>query len=109
VYPVDGGAGSFGSPEVFEPLTDDEAREDLIVDLSFDSDEAYGVISHHRTDRHDTPHHHGTAPPPRRYRRVIAVDGKTLDRLLVLAPTMATATRLSPTAESTSRHRATGH
>ncbi|WP_229068753.1 DUF4241 domain-containing protein [Actinoplanes sp. DH11] len=45
VYPVDGGAGSFGSPEVFEALTDDEAREDLIADLSFDSDEAYGVYT----------------------------------------------------------------
>ncbi|GID27041.1 DUF4241 domain-containing protein [Paractinoplanes brasiliensis] len=45
VYPVDGGAGSFGSPEVFEALTDDEAREDLIADLSFDSDEAYAVYT----------------------------------------------------------------
>lgn len=45
VYPVDGGAGSFGSPEVFEALVDDEAREDLIADLSFDSDEAYGVYT----------------------------------------------------------------
>ncbi|BCJ48707.1 hypothetical protein Asp14428_01820 [Actinoplanes sp. NBRC 14428] len=39
VYPVDGGTGGFGSPEVFEALHDDEAREDLIADLSFDGDE----------------------------------------------------------------------
>lgn len=39
IYPVDGGCGSFGSPEVFEALTDDEARDDLIADLSFDTDE----------------------------------------------------------------------
>jgi hypothetical protein len=39
IYPVDGGTGSFGSSEVFEALTDDEARDDLIADLSFDSDE----------------------------------------------------------------------
>jgi hypothetical protein len=45
VYPVDGATGSFGSPEVFEALTDDEAREDLIADLSFDSDEPYATYT----------------------------------------------------------------
>ena len=39
-YPVDGGTGSFGSPEVFDALSDShEAREDLIADTSFDRDE----------------------------------------------------------------------
>lgn len=45
VYPVDGAAGSLGSPEVFEALTDPEAVEDLIADLSFDSDEPYATYT----------------------------------------------------------------
>jgi hypothetical protein len=41
-YPVDGGTGAFGSPEVFDALgRSDEAREDLLVDASFGSDEAF--------------------------------------------------------------------
>lgn len=41
-YPVDGGTGSFGSPEVFDALGDShEAREDLIADTSFDRDEPF--------------------------------------------------------------------
>ncbi|WP_432972728.1 DUF4241 domain-containing protein [Dactylosporangium sp. CA-233914] len=40
-FPVDGATGSFGSVEVFETLTDPEAREDLIADLSFGSGEPY--------------------------------------------------------------------
>jgi hypothetical protein len=39
-YPVDGGRGSFGSPEVFDTFTDNpEAHEDLIADTSFDHNE----------------------------------------------------------------------
>lgn len=49
VYPVDGATGAFGSVEVFEALTDDEAREDLIADLSFDGDEPYSVYHHEAT------------------------------------------------------------
>lgn len=40
-FPVDGAAGSLGSVEVFETLTDPEAREDFIADLSFGSGEPY--------------------------------------------------------------------
>jgi hypothetical protein len=40
-FPVDGGTGSFGSVEVFESLTDDEARADLIADLSFGYHDPY--------------------------------------------------------------------
>ncbi|GAA5193090.1 hypothetical protein GCM10023322_54140 [Rugosimonospora acidiphila] len=41
-YPVDGGIGAFGSPEVFDVLgRNEEAREDLLVDASFGSDEPY--------------------------------------------------------------------
>jgi hypothetical protein len=40
-YPVDGATGSFGSPEVFDALADsEEARDDLITDVSFGRDEA---------------------------------------------------------------------
>jgi hypothetical protein len=49
VYPVDGATGAFGSVEVFEALADDDAREDLIADLSFDRDEPYGVYHHEAT------------------------------------------------------------
>lgn len=45
VYPVDGATGGFGSVEVFEALTDDEAREDLIADLSFDRHGPYGTYA----------------------------------------------------------------
>ena len=45
VYPVDGGTGSFGSVEVFEALTDAEAAEDLIADLSFDRHGPYSVYT----------------------------------------------------------------
>ncbi|MEJ3742918.1 DUF4241 domain-containing protein [Actinomycetes bacterium KLBMP 9797] len=41
-YPVDGGTGSFGSPEVFDALADDEeAQDDLIADASFGRDEPF--------------------------------------------------------------------
>ncbi|MET0492621.1 MAG: DUF4241 domain-containing protein [Actinoplanes sp.] len=50
VYPVDGGTGSFGSVEVFEALTGDEAREDLIADVSFDAHGPYSVYNDEETD-----------------------------------------------------------
>lgn len=50
IYPVDGATGAFGSVEVFEALTDDEAREDLIADLSFDREGLYSVYHHEATD-----------------------------------------------------------
>ncbi|MFY1653719.1 DUF4241 domain-containing protein [Solwaraspora sp. WMMB762] len=49
IYPVDGATGGFGSVEVFEALTDDEAREELIADLSFDADEPYSIYHHEAT------------------------------------------------------------
>ncbi|WFE25432.1 DUF4241 domain-containing protein [Solwaraspora sp. WMMD791] len=50
IYPVDGATGGFGSVEVFEALTDDDAREELIADLSFDQDGLYSVYHHEATD-----------------------------------------------------------
>ncbi|ROO53011.1 uncharacterized protein DUF4241 [Micromonospora sp. Llam0] len=50
VYPVDGATGGFGSVEVFEALTDGDAREDLIADLSFDQDGLYSVYHDEATD-----------------------------------------------------------
>ena len=50
VYPVDGATGAFGSVEVFEALTDDEAREDLIADLSFDRHGPYSTYTNEETD-----------------------------------------------------------
>jgi hypothetical protein len=50
VYPVDGATGAFGSVEVFEALTDDEAREDLIADLSFDRHGPYSTYTDEETD-----------------------------------------------------------
>ena len=49
VYPVDGGTGSFGSVEVFEALTADEAREDLIADVSFDAHGPYSIYTDDET------------------------------------------------------------
>ncbi|MFC0531815.1 DUF4241 domain-containing protein [Phytohabitans kaempferiae] len=49
-YPVDGGTGSFGSVEVFQALVDDdEARDDLIADASFDRDEPSVTYTHEET------------------------------------------------------------
>jgi hypothetical protein len=50
VYPVDGATGAFGSVEVFEALTDDEAAEDLIEDLAFDRHGPYGMFTDEETD-----------------------------------------------------------
>jgi hypothetical protein len=49
-YPVDGGTGSFASPELFDAFVDEESADDLIADISFgwDSDEV-GVYTDEAT------------------------------------------------------------
>lgn len=50
-YAVDGGTGSFGSPEVFDALAASaEAREDLIADASFGRDEPFVTYTDEGTD-----------------------------------------------------------
>jgi Protein of unknown function (DUF4241) len=48
-YAVDGGSGAFGSPEVFDALADEEAREDLIADQSFGRDEPFQIYEDEAT------------------------------------------------------------
>ena len=60
VYPVDGATGGFGSVEVFEALTDEEAREDLIADLSFDRLGPYSMYTDEETDANLVAFHLGS-------------------------------------------------
>jgi hypothetical protein len=59
-YPIDGGTGAFGSPEVFDVLNrSEDAREDLLVDASFGSDEPFVTYTDETTGNNLVLFHSG--------------------------------------------------